>query len=184
WSGSTDVRHRRLSEVPGLTVRESASMEVSKCIYRRLGSPARSGGLERAFIAWADGDGGIQAFCKLSEARHDFVRLRYVREDGMPAFYFPDFLVRTADAIFLVETKAEQQVVHPNVQRKLRAAATWCTRINDLEPDLRGGREWHYALVGESVFFDWRDKGARLAELLAFARVRAPDAGVQARLEL
>lgn len=183
-AGATEVRHRRLSEVPRLTVRESASMEVSKCIYRRLGWPARNGGLERAFIEWADDDGGIEAFCKLSETRHDFVRLRYVKDDGMPAFYFPDFLVRTDEAIYLVETKAEQQVIHPNVQRKLRAAATWCARINDLPDDLRGGREWRYVLVGESVFFDWRDKGARLAELLAFARVRVPADAVQHSLDL
>jgi len=39
---------------------------------------------------------------------------------------------------------------------------------------LRGDREWHYALVGEALFFDWRNKGARLSELLTFARVRAP----------
>ncbi len=174
-SGAIEVRHRRLSEVPSLLVRESASLVVSKCIYERLPYPARSGGLERAFIEWADVDAGVEAFCKLSENRHDFVRLRYVKDDGMPAYYFPDFLVRTADAVHLVETKAEQQVNHPNVQRKLRAAANWCARINALPAGLRDGREWHYALVGESIFFDWRDKGARMVELLAFARVRERD---------
>ena len=183
-AGATEVRHRRLSEVRSLTVRESASMEVSKSIYRRLGWPARHGGLERAFIEWADQDGSVEAFCKLSETRHDFARLRYVKDDGMPAFYFPDFLVRTADSIYLVETKAEQQVVHPNVQRKLRAAATWCARLNGLPVELRSEREWCYALVGESVFFDWRDKGARMAELLAFARVREAATTVQAQLAL
>lgn len=170
--GDTEVRHRHLSEVAKLMLRESASMAVDKCIYERLPYPARSGGLERAFIEWADSDAGIEAFCKISENRHDFVRLRYIKDEGLPAFYFPDFIVRTADAIYLVETKAQQQLNHPNVQRKLRAAATWCARINALEPGQRGGREWHYALVGESLFFDWRDKGARLAELLAFSRVR------------
>jgi type III restriction enzyme len=174
-SGATEVRHRRLSEVPSLLVRESASLVVSKCIYERLPYPARSGGLERAFIEWADVDAGVEAFCKLSENRHDFVRLRYVKDDGMPAYYFPDFLVRTADAVHLVETKAEQQVNHPNVQRKLRAAANWCARINTLPAGLRDGREWHYVLVGESPFFDFRDKGARIAELLAFARARGSD---------
>jgi len=49
---------------------------------------------------------------------------------------------------------------------------------------LRGEREWRYALVGESIFFDWRGKGARLGELLAFARVRAPAGAVQGSLDL
>jgi type III restriction enzyme len=183
--GDIEVRHRRLSEVPKLMVRESASLIVSKCIYERLPYPTRSGGLERAFIEWAGVDSSIEAFCKLNENRHDFVRLRYVKEDGLPAFYFPDFLARTADAIYLTETKSQQQTTHPNVQRKLKAAAAWCERINDLPPELRGDRTWHYALVGESVFHDWRKNGARLGELLAFSRVRpALRADAQADLAL
>jgi len=172
--GETEVRHRRLSEITKLMVRESASITTTKCIYERLPFPNRSGGLERAFIEWAIADASIEAFCKVSENRHDFVRLRYVKDDGLPAFYFPDFLARTNDAVYLVETKAQQQVNHPNVQRKLRAAATWCARINALPAELRGEREWRYALVGESLFLNWRDKGARLGELLSFTRTRVP----------
>ena len=171
-TGETEVRHRRLSEVNKLTMRESASMEVSKCIYPRLPYPSRSGGLERAFIEWAMRDTGVAAFCKINETRHDFVHLRYVKDNGLPAFYSPDFLVRTADAIYLAETKAQDQTSHPNVLRKRKAAAAWCERINELPLELRDGLPWHYALVGESVFHDWYRKGARLGELLAFSRVR------------
>lgn len=181
--GETEVRHRRLSEVTRLMVRESSSLEVDKCIYTRLAYPSRSGGLERAFIEWAQADSSVEAFCKLSENRHEFVRLRYVKDDGLPAFYFPGFLVRTADDIYMVETKAQQQTTHPNVQRKLKAAATWCERINGLAPDDRNGHRWHYALLGESLFWDWKQNGARLADLLAFARVRpAPRADAQGDL--
>jgi len=184
-SGETEVRHRRLSEVAKLTMRESSSMDVSKCIYPRLPYPSRSGGLERAFIEWASSDTGIAAFCKISENRHDFVRLRYVKDNGLPAFYFPDFLMRTADAIYLAETKAQDQTSHPNVLRKCKAAAAWCERVNELPPELRGGLPWHYALVGESIFHDWRQKGARLGELLAFSRVRETlKRGAQAGLDL
>jgi len=171
-SGETEVRHRRLSEVNKLTMRESASMEVSKCIYPRLPYPSRSGGLERAFIEWALRDTGVAAFCKVSENRHDFVHLRYVKDNGLPAFYSPDFLVRTADAIYLAETKAQDQTSHPNVLRKRKAASAWCERVNELPQELRGGLPWHYALIGESIFHDWRQKGARLGELLAFSKVR------------
>ena len=183
--GETEVRHRRLSEVMRVPLRESASMDVGKCIYTHQGWPARSGGLEHAFIEWAQADGGVQAFCKLSETRHDFARLRYVRDDGLPGFYFPDFLVRTESTIYLAETKAQQQVNHPNVQRKLKAAAAWCERINGLSAELRDGRTWRYALVGESLFFDWKDKGARMEELLAFCHVRpAPSRDMQQGFDL
>ena len=184
-TGSTEVRHRRLSELTKWMMRESASLEVSKCIYTRLPFATHSGGLERAFIEWAQTDASVEAFCKISENRHDFVRLRYIKDDGMAAFYIPDFLVRTAEAIYLVETKAQEQVSHPNVQRKLKAATTWCERINALDAGQRCERDWHYALVGESLFHDWRGKAARLGGLLAFSRTRAvPTAQSQGGLAL
>ena len=182
-TGQTEVRLRALSEVPKLMLRESHSVEVSKCIYTRLGWPARNGGLERAFIHWAQADSQVQAFCKISENRHTFARLRYVKEDGLPAFYSPDFLVRTADAVYLAETKAQQQTTHPNVQRKLKAALAWCERINALTTEQRGGPPWHYVLLAENVVHEWQAKGARLAELLNYARLRPlADASLQTQL--
>jgi type III restriction enzyme len=171
-TGQTEVHLRRLSEVPRLMMRESHSAEVSKCIYTRLAWPARNGGLERALIHWAQADTQVEAFCKISENRHTFARLRYVKDDGLPAFYSPDFLVRTADAVYLVETKAQQQTIHPNVQRKLKAALAWCDRINGLSGEQRGGAPWHYVLLAENVVYEWQGKGARLAELLNYARLR------------
>jgi type III restriction enzyme len=171
-TGQTEVHLRMLSEIPKLMLRESHSVEVSKCIYTRLGWPARNGGLERAFIHWAQADTQVHAFCKISENRHTFARLRYVKEDGLPAFYSPDFLVRTADAVYLAETKAQQQTTHPNVQRKLKAALAWCERINALTPEQRGGPPWYYVLLAENVVYEWQAKGARLAELLDYARLR------------
>lgn len=182
-TGETEVHARTLSETQRLIVREAHSVEVGKCIYTRLGWPARNGGLEKAFIHWAQADAQVLAFCKISETRHPFARLRYVKEDGLPAFYCPDFLVRTVNGIYLVETKAQQQTMHPNVQRKLRAAVAWCERINALAPEHRQDLPWHYVLLGEEVVQEWQDKGAHLAELLEYARLRPlAEASLQQRL--
>jgi type III restriction enzyme len=95
----------------------------------------------------------------------------------------PCLMVRTEGAIYLVETKAQQQVSHPNVQRKRRAALAWCDRINTLEAEQRQGLPWHYVLLGEDAVTAWRGKGARLADLLDFARLRpVPMAALQGRL--
>lgn len=181
--GDTEIRYRRLSEVDRIMVRESASVAVSKCIYDRLGHPSRAGGLERAFIEWAQADSAVQAFCRISENRHAFMRLRYLKSDGLAAHYHPDFLLQTGDAVYLAETKAQGQVDHPDVQRKLRAAVAWCERINALAPEQRHARTWHYALLGEDLFHDWRRKGARLSDLLAFCRIR-PNPGREAQATL
>jgi type III restriction enzyme len=114
----------------------------------------------------------VNAFCKINEQKHTFARLRYIKEDGLPAFYSPDFLVRAADSVYLVETKAQGQLTSPNVLRKRKAAVSWCDRINALAPEHRSGADWHYVLLGEQTFYGWRDKGGSVADLMAYARLR------------
>jgi type III restriction enzyme len=63
------------------------------------------------------------------------------------------------------------------VQRKRRAVA-WCERINELSEEVRSKRLWHYALVGERLFYEFRSKGASLEEVLNFARFRPKVADV------
>ncbi len=180
--GESEVTYRSLSEVARITVRDTASVVISKCIYERLPYPSRNGGLEKAFIEMADRDSMVEALCKINEQKHDFFRLRYIKEDGLPAYYHPDFVVRTKSTIFLVETKAQEQLAHPNVKRKRRAALSWCERINALPPKQREGREWKYVLLGEALFYEWRDKGATMPEMLDFATLRGADYLVQGKL--
>lgn len=177
--GQTEVFHRALSEVPKIVVREACSIEVSKCIYTRLGWSSASGGLERDFIKWAQGDSQVLAFCKLSETRHTFLHMRYMKSDGMPAFYSPDFLVRTRSAIYVVETKAPRDMNHPDVQRKLKAAAAWCERINDLPGSERGELQWFYVLLSQARFYSWTEGNGQLGDLLDRERTQASTALAQ-----
>lgn len=176
-----EVAHRRLSEVPKLAMREGSSVAVEKAIYLRLPYPSRNGGLEQAFMETCERDGSVDAFCKINEQKHTFARLRYVKEDGLPAFYSPDFFVRAGGTIYLVETKAQGQLTSPNVLRKRKAAVAWCDRINALAPGERSGAEWHYVLLGEDTFYGWRDKGGSMADLLGFAKLRPVENKGQAK---
>jgi type III restriction enzyme len=168
-----EVKQRLLSEVASIRVRESSSIVTPKCIYERLPFPSRNGGFEEAFISKANDDSTAEAFCKVNEQRHYFMRLRYVRENGLPGFYSPDFLVRTKAGIWLTETKAQDQLIQADVIRKKIAAVAWCERLNELQPEQRSGRTWNYCLLGEDLFYEFRDKGATMEEILQFARVRA-----------
>ena len=44
--------------------------------------------------------------------------------------------------------------------------------------------EWKYVLLGETLFYEWRDKGASMPEMLDFATLRGVDYLVQGRLAL
>jgi type III restriction enzyme len=178
-----EIKQRRLSEVATIRVRESSSIVTPKCIYERLPYPSRNGGFEQAFIEKANADSTVEAFCKVNEQKHLFMRLRYVRENGLPGFYFPDFLVRTKTGIWLTETKAQDQLIQPDVIRKKIAAVAWCERVNELPPEERSGRRWNYCLLGEALFYEFRNKGASMEEILQFARVRAKAAEKQSLFE-
>jgi type III restriction enzyme len=179
-----EVLQRRLSEVEKLPMRDEFSIPTRKCIYERQPFPSRNGGLEKAFMEWAQKDAAVQAFCKISESKHLFCRLRYLKDDGLPAMYSPDFLVRTEQEVFMVETKAQKDVRTANVQRKLKSATAWCERVNALTAADRMEREWHYVLLGEQQFYEWRDKAAGMVDLLKFARVRSRAIPTQSRLDL
>lgn len=179
---SADVRHRSLSEVRTIPVRGSTAEEVNKCIYPKLPIPAHGGGLERRFIRWSDRDSGVEALAKIHEYRHDFLRRPYLKADGMPAQYSPDFLIRTQSTIYVVETKAQSALSDENVQRKQKAALAWCEQINQLPEEQRDGRDWAYVLLGETIVNEWYEKNATVIDLLEYARLRKTTTARQERL--
>lgn len=179
-----EIKYRYLSEIEKITVRESFSIDIQKSIYPILGYPSQSGGFEKAFMEMANNDSDIMALCKINEQKHDFMKLRYLKDEGIPAFYHPDFLVRTLDTVYLVETKATGQMNNQNVIRKQKAAMAWCERINTLDAEHRMNCVWHYVLLGENVFYEWRDKNARLSEILEFAKMRKIETLGQQRLAI
>jgi len=167
-----EVYHRLVSEVPAINLRQSTAVIADKCIYPRLRVPARGGGLERLFIDWLNADSGVEAFVKIDEYKHDFLRRAYLKADGMPARYSPDFLVRTASGIHVVETKADSALSDENVTRKERAALAWVDQLNELAPADRSDREWSYVILSESAVTGWRERNASVTELLDYARLR------------
>lgn len=168
---AAQVDHHWVSEVSSVNVRASTGVTVHKSIFDKLPVPARGGGLERVFLEWADGDTSVEAIAKIDEFRHWFLHRPYLKADGMPAYYSPDFLVRTAEGIFLVETKGQNMLNEANVQRKRRSAVAWVEQVNALEPDQRGGLYWSYVLLGGQKVNDWRGRGGSVAQLLTQSRL-------------
>lgn len=165
------VRKVWFSSVPRIVVREGASLALRKTVYVRTGYPSHGGGLEREFLAFVDRDAQVERFVKISEARHPFARIAYLRSDGLVGEYVPDFLVATAEGVWVVETKAADRTDDANVRQKRTAALEWCRQVNALAPDDRMGRTWRYLLVSEADFYAYRDAGGTFADLCAFAEV-------------
>ena len=165
------IEQYKFSMVNELRMRENYSMEVTKCIYDRLAYPSHGGGLEKAFIETLDIDGEVEAFTKINEYYHTFATITYIREDGLIARYYPDFIVKIRETIYIVETKADKDLNSPNVQRKKVATLDMLDKINQLPPEDRMYCEWKYVLLGENTFNTHSINGASVKEILDYSIV-------------
>ena len=64
--------------------------------------------------------------------------------------YEPDFIVETADAIYMCETKAEKDINDPDVQAKAKAAREFCCRATEFTAQ-NGGKPWHYIIIPHTL---------------------------------
>ncbi len=165
------VVHSMFSSVTEIKMRESFSLMTHKTIYERQGYPSSKGGFEKAFIAFLDRDGEVERFLKISENQHPFAVIYYMRKDGLMATYHPDFIVATAEKVYLIETKGNDKLFDKNVRQKQTAAVEWTRKINELKPEERMGREWEYVLIGEDTFYGLSANGATTTDICQHCRM-------------
>jgi type III restriction enzyme len=60
--------------------------------------------------------------------------------------YEPDFIVETAETIYMVETKASNEISSNAVKEKAVAAIEYCRAVSEWNSE-NGGKQWIYALV-------------------------------------
>jgi len=143
----------KLSDVPRVMVRESKSVETDKSIYPLVGYQAKGGGFERDFmLEILNPSADVLAFSKL-DRRHR-LKISYRDETAILRNYEVDFIVKTKEKTYLVETKADKDIDSANVAVKARAALAWCEQASTLKaPEgLNQAEEWEYLLLSESVF--------------------------------
>lgn len=70
--------------------------------------------------------------------------------DGGVHKYEVDFIVETADTIFMCETKAEKDVNDANVQAKAKAAREFCRHASEFTAQ-NGGKPWQYVIIPHTI---------------------------------
>ena len=76
--------------------------------------------------------------------------------------YEPDFIVETADTIYMVETKAATNVSTDEVQQKKAAAEEYCRHASEFTAE-NGGKPWIYILLPHDII----DRTASFEYLIA-----------------
>lgn len=159
---------RYFSEIKEIKGREEYCIKVSKAIYPKIPFPSNKGGFERSFIEFIDRDTNVERFIKINEYVNNFANIVYIGENGILSNYFPDFLVKIENTMYIVETKAEKDVNNPNVKSKQISTIDWINKINELDEENRFGCIWKYVLLGEKTFYSMSDKGATTKEILEY----------------
>lgn len=159
------------SKIDTLRMREKYCLPLEKTIYKLQAYPSNKGGLEKEFMEFIDSQSSVISFIKINEYYHDFAKIFYVREDGLLSFYSPDFLVKTTNGIYIVETKAQAHLSMGNVQQKQRATIDYVERINKLNAEDRMDALWNYVLLGEDTFAMFKQKGASALELFEYVKL-------------
>jgi len=142
---------RKISDIGRLMLREKTSVETWRTIYPRQGFSAKGGGFERDFMSNVlEQSLEVNAYAK-PDRRHA-MRIPYRDEYGILREYEVDFVVRTNDKIYLVETKADKDLNDPSVLLKAKAAHTWCISASRVSPFNTQPREFEYLLLPEGLF--------------------------------
>lgn len=165
------VRQTAFSTVKVLRMRESYSQPLQKTIYERVSFPSHGGGFEKAFAQFLDTDSGVEAFLKIDETQHAFAIIYYIRNDGMLATYHPDFIVKTKNKIYIIETKGNDKIYDKNVRLKQQSTLQWLRRVNALPQEERMSRQWEYVLLSEDTFYSLSGSGATLEDICNHCRV-------------
>ena len=92
------------------------------------------------------------AFAKL-DRRHK-LKITYRDETGILRNYEVDFIVKTPDKMYLVETKADKDIDRPNIAVKVQAASAWCEQASlaPLPENMIQSQEWEYLILSENIY--------------------------------
>lgn len=160
---------RSLADVPRLLIRQKNMVTVQRCIYPYQAVQSNKGGFERQVInKILNPSPEVLAFAKL-DRKHDLA-IAWRDERGIQRKYEPDFVVKTADKMFVFEAKGDHLINHHSTALKAKAAVAWCKSASRVPPpeDVNQPQAWEYIILKQSVFN--ANEGASFQALLPIMR--------------
>lgn len=147
-----EIKWMNASQFPEIKVAMERALHTKKCVYPHLDFGSR-GGFEYRFAEnWLEKDFRIISYLKLDQYVHRF-SIPYVDNKGYLGNYYPDFLVKLEDMMYLIETKSEKDAYGDiNVKAKMKAAQQFCSTISKAanHPDSQP-KQWRYVVIPENL---------------------------------
>lgn len=150
-----------LSEFKDLKIRMDRAIETKRCLYPYLDFPYK-GGLERKFtLDILENDSSVLSYVKLNQYIHKF-SIAYINSMGHLVPYYPDFIVKTENVMYIIETKSAKDAKNDlDVKRKAIAAEQRCRELSKIKtiPPIVQPREWWYVLVPQDILEEMEYSG-------------------------
>jgi type III restriction enzyme len=139
------TRYYHLSDTPVLhtTKSEEKLYKPIKSIFNIL--PADSQ-YEIDFMQYLDYQPEVIAYTKVMREGMP-IHILYYDQQGYLHYYIPDFIVKTKDCFYLIETKGEEIGMHPSVKYKDKAATEWCKTLSETTKSC-----WRYVKIMSNDF--------------------------------
>lgn len=110
---------------------------AKKTVFNQLPYP-KSGPFEQEFMQYLDGSDRVLAFTKIF--RNQPLYIPYHDFEGYLHYYLPDFVIKTEETMYLIETKGGLEPAE--VVLKDEAAKNWCQTVSQLT-----SKNWQYLKV-------------------------------------
>lgn len=114
--------HIKISKTRPFVVKDQGFIMPKKSLFNRIVGDSH---LELEFASFLE-----KADDVISYAKNFFAvqfKIDYQNADGEISYYFPDFIVKTADIIYIVETKGNADL---DVEPKRKRLKQWCADVN------------------------------------------------------
>jgi type III restriction enzyme len=130
------VRDFRQAITPASETRKQVFGGFKKCSYtlQKFDSDP-----ERRFAVLIEGEASVLKWIKPGKGQF---QIEYRAGDS----YEPDFVMETADRMFICEVKAQNEANDPDVLAKAQAAVNWCKAASEHAAETEG-RGWSYLLI-------------------------------------
>ena len=121
-SGAARIEDRiRLRDTRPFRTDHRQYLVAKKSIFSKIVGEPNAGGFELAFAKFLDDAPDVKSFAKNYLAVG--FKIDYVKADGDLSNYTPDFLVKTGNGVWIVETKGRAELDLPQKMNRLRQ---WC----------------------------------------------------------
>jgi hypothetical protein len=156
-----------MADVSRCYLRKRQMMRVHKSIYTHSGWSLNDNGLRRAFLECAECDPQIESHWLIDRRRYGAGGRERQSAQDSTTYHIPDALVRTAQAIYLVDFipfyLASPRTSAPSAD----ASAQWPACANKLPAARRQGRLWYRVALQAPLFWSWKRADGMLSTLLA-----------------